>query len=222
MRVLYHLPLDAACRETRIHLAEKRLDCELRAEKIWERRKSFLKLNPAGEVPVLVDEGGAVIPGGRVIAEYLEEVYPEPCLLGGSALERAEVRRLVEWFAGKFRREVTQNLVDEKIMKRFLRLGAPSGRAIRAGLKNIRYHLQYIAWLAERRRWLAGDHLSLADIVAAAQLSSVDYLGDVPWDDHPEAKDWYAKVKSRPSLRPLLADHIPGVPPPKHYADLDF
>ena len=70
--------------------------------------------------------------------------------------------------------------------------------------------------------WLAGDDFSLADIAAAAHISCVDYLGDVPWSDYPGAHDWYARVKSRPSFRPLLADHIPGLPPPKHYADLDF
>lgn len=222
MRVLYHLPLDAACRQTRIHLAEKGLDCELCTEKVWERRKGFLTISPAGEIPVLVDEDGSVVPGTRVISEYLEDAYPEPPLLGRAALDRAEVRRLVEWFAVKFQHEVTRNLVDEKIMKRFLGLGQPNASAIRAGLKNIHYHLDYIAWLAERRRWLAGDSLSLADVAAAAQLSSVDYLGDVPWEGHPEAKDWYVRLKSRPSLRPLLKDNIAGVPPPKHYADLDF
>jgi len=74
----------------------------------------------------------------------------------------------------------------------------------------------------ERRRWLAGENFSLADITAAAHLSTLDYLGDVPWDNHEPAKEWYARIKSRPSFRPLLADHIPGAPPPKHYADLDF
>ena len=222
MRTLYHFPLDAGCREIRILLAEKKLDCELKAEKIWERRTGFLKLNPAGEVPVLVDDDGAALPGARVIAEYLEEVYPEPSLLGRRPLDRAEVRRLVDWFARKFHREVTQGLVEERIMKRFLGLGAPSSSAIRAGLHNINHHLDYIAWLSERRRWLGGDAFSLADIAAAAHLSTVDYLGDVPWEDHPEAKDWYARVKSRPSLRPLLADLVPGAPPPKHYANLDF
>ena len=74
----------------------------------------------------------------------------------------------------------------------------------------------------ERRKWLAGDEFSLADIAAAAHLSAVDYLGDVPWDDHETAKEWYMKVKSRPAFRPLLADSIPGCPPPIHYADLDF
>ncbi len=222
MRTLYHFPLDAGCREIRILLAEKKLDCELKAEKIWERRAGFLKLNPAGEVPVLVDEDGSALPGARVITEYLEEVYPEPGLLGCTPLDRAEVRRLVDWFDVKFHREVTQGLVEERIMKRFLGLGAPSSNAIRAGLHNINHHLDYIAWLSERRRWLAGDDFSLADIAAAAHLSSVDYLGDVPWKDHAEAKDWYARVKSRPSLRPLLADLVPGAPPPKHYANLDF
>jgi glutathione S-transferase len=178
MRVLYHLPLDAACRETRIHVAEKGLECELRAEKIWERREDFLKLNPAGEVPVLVDEDHAVIPGTRVISEYLEEAYPEPSLLGRKAVDRAEVRRLVEWFALKFHREVTRNLVDEKIMKRFLKMGQPDTDAIRAGHQNVKYHLDYVSWLSERRRWLAGDSFSLADVAAAAQLSAVDYLGD--------------------------------------------
>jgi glutathione S-transferase len=117
---------------------------------------------------------------------------------------------------------VTENLVGEKIMKRFLGFGQPNSNAIRAGKSNLGYHLDYISFLAERRRWLAGDHFSLADISAAAHLSSLDYLGDVPWDAHEPAKEWYARVKSRPSFRPILSDHIPGAPPPKHYADLDF
>jgi len=101
-------------------------------------------------------------------------------------------------------------------------LGEPSSSAIRAGGRNLHIHLSYIDWLAERRSWLAGEEMTLADLTAAAHLSSVDYLGDVPWEDHPEAKQWYARIKSRPSFRPVLADHIPGAPPPRHYADLDF
>ena len=222
MRTLYHLPLDAGCRRIRILLAEKKLEVDLKVEKAWERRQDFLRLSPAGEVPVLIEEDGTSIAGAGVAAEYLDEAYPEPPLIGTTPVDRAEVRRLVAWFAEKFHHEVTANLVDEKIMKRFLGLGQPETSAIRAGHANVRYHLEYISWLSERRRWLAGDSFSLADIAAAAELSAVDYLGDVPWDDNPEAKDWYARVKSRPSVRPLLADYIPGIPPPKHYGDLDF
>jgi len=157
-----------------------------------------------------------------VIAEYLEEVYPDRPLLGATATARAECRRLIAWFDLKFNREVTYNLVEEKMMKRFLGLGEPSSQAIRAGYANIRYHLDYIGYLTDRRKYLAGDDFSLADIAAASHLSALDYLGDVPWNDFEPAKEWYARVKSRPSFRPILGDHIPGAAPPKHYADLDF
>lgn len=222
MRTLYHLWLDPACRKIRIMLCEKGLTFDMRVEKIWERRDSFLRLNPAGEVPVLQEDDGIVLADGWVIAEYLEEVYPDPPLLPGDPVDRAETRRLAQWFDVKFAREVTVNLVDEKLMKSFLGLGDPDASRIRAGLHNIHYHMDYIGWLSDRRRWLAGDNFSLADISAAAQISTVDYLGDVPWEKHGEAKDWYARVKSRPSVQPLLKDFIAGRPPPPHYADLDF
>ncbi len=222
MRVLYHLWLSAPSRTIRIVLKEKNLDFTLKAEKVWERRPEFLALNPAGEVPVLIEPEGAVLAEVNAITEYLDEVYREKILLGLNPLDRAEVRRLIAWFDVKMNREVTENLVGEKMMKRFLGLGQPNSSAIRAGHLNLTHHLEYIGYLTERRRWLAGDNFSLADITAAAHLSTIDYLGDVPWDDHEAAKEWYARIKSRPSFRPLLADHIPGAPPPKHYADLDF
>lgn len=210
-------------RKVRIALREKGLDFELKSEKVWERRPEFLALNPAGTVPVLVEENGAVIADSVAITEYLEEAYPDaPKLLPDSAVERAEARRLVAWFDEKFGGEVTNHLVGEKLMKRFLGRSAPDSSAIRAGKANVKTHLDYIAYLSERRNWLAGDRFTLADIAAAAQVSCVDYLGDISWDDHQAAKDWYARVKSRPSVQPLLADHIPGAPPPAHYADLDF
>jgi glutathione S-transferase len=222
MRLLYHVPIDAPCRKIRILLGEKGLDCELRSEKVWERRESFMRLNPAGEVPVLVEDDGTSIPGGQVIAEYLEEAYPEPSLLGPTPLERAEIRRLTSWFDIKFHREVTANLVEEKLMKRFLGRGEPNSSAIRAGHANIHYHLDYIGWLCDRRRWLGGDDFTLADITAAAHVSAVDYIGDVPWREHEGAKDWYARAKSRPSFRTILADLVSGMKPPRHYANLDF
>ncbi|MBS29335.1 MAG: glutathione S-transferase [Alphaproteobacteria bacterium] len=227
MRTLYHLWLCPYARKVRIALSEKKLPFELEIEKVWERRDEFLSLNPAGEVPVLIEANGGdgpplVLADSGVICEYLEEVCAEPALVGGGAEARAEVRRLSTWFDLKFQREVTVNLVDEKINKRFLGLGAPSSSAIRAGHANISVHLAYIEFLIERRNWLAGPDFSLADISAAAQISCVDYVGDVPWEDFPEARTWYARIKSRPSLRPILADHIPGIPPPKHYADPDF
>ena len=222
MLALHHFWLCQFSRKVRVVLGEKDVPFNLVFEKYWERPEAFLALNPAGQVPVLVDDDGIALADSNAICEYLDERYPDRPLIGFDARARAETRRLVAWFDGKFFEEVTRNVVDEKVLKRFMRMGHPDSGAIRAGQQNLGYHLDYIGWLTERRNWLAGDDFGLADVAAAAHLSCVDYLGDVPWSGHEAAKDWYARVKSRPSFRTLLADHIPGLAPPKHYADLDF
>ena len=222
MRTLYHVWLHPFSRKVRLALAEKRLEFDLQIEKIWERRTAFLAMNPAGDVPVLVEQDGTILSNSQVICEYLEEMYPENNLLGYDFLQRAETRRLVGWFDVKFSREVTDNLVGEKLMKRFLKLGEPHGPSIRAGHANIHYHLDYVGFLTEKRKWLAGEHFTLADITAAAHLSCIDYIGDVPWDEHHAARDWYSRVKSRPSFKSLLEDRIPGFTPAEHYENVDF
>ena len=222
MRYLYHLPLSPFSRKVRLVLAEKRLPFELRQEKPWERRAEYLDLNPAGTVPTLVDENGFTIPDSSVICEYLEEAYPDIPLIGHSLAERVEIRRLVAWFDGKFNTEVTRNLIGEKFMKRLAGRGNPDAAVIRLGFVALRHHLQYIGWLAETRKWLAGGTISLADFAAAAHLSSLDFAGDVDWTISPPAREWYARMKSRPSFRAILADRVPGTIPSAHYADLDF
>jgi glutathione S-transferase len=222
MRVVFHLPLSPSCRKVRLVLAEKRLPCELRVEKVWERRPDYLELNAAGTVPTLLEDNGLAVPDSGVICEYLEEAYPEAPLLGTTLAERVEVRRLVAWFDGKFAAEVTDNLTGQKYLKRMAARGQPDATALRAGYSNLREHLPYLGWLAENRKWLAGAAMSLADFAAAAHLSVLDYTGDVDWALSPPARDWYARMKSRPSFRPLLAERVPGIVPPAHYADLDF
>lgn len=221
MRTLYHHPLYPAARAVRVALAEKQLAFEPLLERPWDRRDEFLRLSPSGEVPVLVDEDGTIVVRAAAL-EYLEDAYSSMTLLWGSPGDRAEIRRLVEWFLYKFSDEVTENLVGERYIKRLAGQGYPAAPAIRAGIANIHYHLDYIGFLADRRTWLAGNALSLADVVAGAQLSVLDYIDAVPWGEHEDAKDWYARIKSRPSFRPLLMDQVQGIAPPAHYADLDF
>ena len=222
MPSLLHLPLDPFSRKIRIVLGEKKITASLAVEPIWERRQEFLSINPAGTVPVFIEDDGTTISTSQAIAEYLEETSTEPALIFGTALQRAEIRRLCNWFDVKFNTEVTEYLLGEKIMKRFLGLGEPSSETIRAGYANIDTHLGYIEYLAEQRAWLAGDNFSLADITAASHISCIDYLGDIAWEDYQQAKQWYARIKSRPSFRPLLQDLIPGTQPPAHYKNLDF
>lgn len=222
MRRLYYLPLCPFSRKVRLALKEKKLDFDLEVERVWERRPHFLNMNPAGQVPVFQDMNGTVVVDSQGICEYLEEAYPEINLMGKTPTQRAETRRLVAWFDQKFNRDVTNNLVFEKVFKKNFGLGGPDSSNLRIGSQNIHLHLEYITWLVERRNWLGGDDFSLSDIAAASHISCLDYISAVPWEQHPIAKDWYARVKSRPSFRPLLQDVVPGVPIPSHYPDLDF
>ncbi|MSO72533.1 MAG: glutathione S-transferase family protein [Rhodospirillaceae bacterium] len=222
MRRLYHHTLLPAARKVRLALHEKRLEFAEYAIEPWRRDDDLLGLNPSGDLPVLVDDDETVVCDHGAICEYLDEVYPEAPLFGRSPAGRAEARRLAAWFDEKFFREVTQHLAGEKLTRRVSANAAPDSRALKAGRENIHTHMQYIAWLTERRSWLAGDQISIADLSAAANLSLVDYIGDVPWNDHPLTKEWYVRVKSRPSFRCLLKDTIPGIPAAAVYADLDF
>lgn len=222
MRQLYHTSLSPFCRKIRMVLREKSLEFELVTENPWEPQQGFFALNPAGEVPVLVENEGIAISGTYAIAEYLEDSYRDVTLIGNTTLERAEVRRLVDWFDHKFDYEVTQNILFEKVFKRLMHYGSPNTNALRQGADNIHYHLDYIGYLTAERYWLAGDHLTLADLAAASHLSALDYLGDVPWDYNMHATNWYRLIKSRPSMRLILADRIRGMTPPSYYEDPDF
>ncbi|MFL6792553.1 MAG: glutathione S-transferase family protein [Bradyrhizobium sp.] len=230
MYTLFHHPFCPHSRFIRLVLGEYGLDLRLVEERVWERREAYLTLNPAATTPVLTAEGFPAIPGAAIIAEYVDEAHGlnagERRLLPASMGERIEVRRLMAWFNDKFFEEASNPLVTERIYKRFMSEehggGAPAAEVIRAARVNVRYHLSYIGWLARTRNYLAGDRLSYADLAAAAHLSAIDYLGDVPWSEDDAAKSWYARVKSRPSFRPLLSEWLAGVPASRTYVDLDF
>ncbi|WP_209599018.1 glutathione S-transferase family protein [Ruegeria sp. HKCCSP351] len=221
MARLFHVPLSPYCRKVRLSLAEKKIEVELVEERYWEQDPDFLRRNPAGKVPVLRLDG-QMMSESAAICEYIEETRPEPPLMLKSPEARYEVRRLVGWFDDKFHQEVTSKLLYERVNKKVTGQGYPDSKNVKQGAKAIKYHLDYMAWLLDHRRWLAGDQMTLADFAAAAHLSSLDYISDVDWNRSQVVKDWYAKIKSRPAFRSILADQVPGFRPPPHYADLDF
>ncbi|HDZ72872.1 MAG TPA: glutathione S-transferase family protein [Aurantimonas coralicida] len=230
MLKLHHHPMSAASRFVRLVLGEYGERAELLPERTWEKRPEFLALNPAATLPVMIEDNGPPIVGATVVGEYLDETrgvfQRDRRLLPEKPIERAEARRLTEWFLSKLDGEVTRYLVRERVLKLEMTPqeggGAPDAAAIRAARANLKHHLRYLGWLAESRDWLAGPKLSYADLAAAAALSILDYLGEVPWDQEPAAKDWYMRVKSRPSFRPLLSERVRGLPPVHHYGELDF
>jgi glutathione S-transferase len=221
MARLFHVPLSPFCRKVRLSLAEKKIEVERVEERYWEQEPDFMRRNPAGKVPVLQLDG-IIMSESAAICEYIEETRPEQSLMPSDPVQRLEVRRLVSWFDDKFHDEVTSKLLYERVNKKVMGQGFPDSRNVKDGAKAIKYHIDYMAWLLDHRRWLAGDVMTLADFAAAAHLSSLDYISDVDWNRSDVVKDWYAKIKSRPAFRSLLADQVPGFPPPKHYNDLDF
>lgn len=230
MTDLYHHPLDPHSRFIRLVLGEIGIEPNLIEERVFDRRREFLIMNPAGTTPVMVEPPLAAIPGAGPIAEYLDETrglaLGDRRLLPEDPADRIETRRLLDWFNVKFFSEVSGHLITEKVYKRFMAPeqggGAPDMDAVRVARANVRYHLRYIGFLIRSRNWLGGDRLTYADLAAAAHLSSIDFLGDVPWAEDETAKTWYARLKSRPSFRALLADRVPGIVPSPVYADLDF
>jgi glutathione S-transferase len=227
MPTLIHFSLDPFSRRMRLALGEYGIPVELIDEIPWDPSADIFDLNPAGTLPVYMEDSASPICGIEAIGEYLEETKSKRIqLIPGDPFERAEVRRLVGWFDTKFYAEVTEPVVTEKVIRRFLPREAGGGgmdtSRVRAAMIKLRTHLDYIGHLADHRTWLAGEHLSIADLAAAAHISSVDYFGDIPWAEYPVSKSWYQRMKSRPSFRPLLADTVRGMAPADHYADLDF
>ena len=218
---LYHYPLSPFSRKVRLVLAEKRIEVELVEERYWDQDSDFLRRNPAGKVPVL-KIGSRMMSESTAICEFLEEVVPNPPLMPQDPDLRYEVRRLVGWFDDKFYHEVTAKLVGERVFRKVMNKGYPDSANVKSGSKAIKFHLDYMNFLLEKRRWLAGNEMTMADFAAAAHLSCLDYISDVDWHRSEVVKDWYVKIKSRPAFRSLLADQVPGFRPPAHYADLDF
>ena len=159
---LYHVPLSPFCRKVRLTLAEKRIEVELVEERYWEQSPEFLRRNPAGKVPVLKVES-RLMSESQAICEWLEEAYPAPALMPRDVDARYEVRRLCNWFDDKFHDEVTSKLLYERVNRKMQGTGYPDSRNVKFGATRIKYHLDYMGWLLDQRRWLAGDAMTLAD-----------------------------------------------------------
>jgi glutathione S-transferase len=222
--------MSTASRFIRLVLAEYGYQVDLVEEQTWDKRRDFLALNPAGTLPVYVDDSMRALCGAMVISEYLDETHGvlkrDRRLLAEDPFQRAEIRRLAEWFMLKMETDVTRPLARERVYKLQMTAeqggGAPDSKMLRTARANIRQHMKYMTWLAGSRQWLAGERMSYADLAAAASISILDYLGEIDWAETPVVKDWYQRIKSRPSFRPLLNERVRGLTPVSHYADLDF
>ena len=220
--ILYHYPLCPLCRLVRLALYEKGIPHALILENPWDRRPAFLEKNPLGEVPVIVEPDGQVLSHAETLCEYLNEINPAPDLIGQTPRGRAEVRRLMGWTHDVFYHEVVKPILTERVIKAVQKKGVPNSMVLHAARENYKILMPYVEWLASHRSNLAGRHLSYADFAVAAQISVLDYLGELNWDNLNEAKEWYARIKSRQSFKSLLQDKIGAIMPVTEYVNLDF
>jgi len=214
MRRLTHLLMSPPCRLARLVLGEKRLAFS-----------SESATDPSSHLPVLIDPDGTTVTGIWAIIDHLEGLYPEHPLVPEDPEQRAEALRLLDWAMTKFNEEITNRIVFEKAPRNqtgSLNQRPPSMDIVREGRKSLEAHLPDLEMLSEERGYMAGREVSLADLALAAHLSALDYFGEVPWTDNNAIAEWYVRIKSRPSFRPLLSDRLPGQPPVPHYAELDF
>jgi len=220
---LYQFPLCPFSRKVRLLLGEKGVGYDLVLENPWDRRDEFLDMNPAGQVPVMVDpKRNVLLMDSMAICEYLEETVDKASMINGTAVNRAEIRRLAAWFDTQFFQDVTAPLLGERMMKRIVTKESPDAKILREAMKAAERHLDYTDYLLDHHNWVAGATMSLADLAAAAQISVADYLGGIDWKGHEQTGRWYRGFKSRPSFRPLLSERMTGITPPKEYDDVDF
>ena len=216
--ILYHFALCPFSRKVRILLKEKKLAFDSIHENPWEKRDEFMKINPTGQVPVLIDNS-SIITDSNAICEYLEETYDGGAkLLGSSAIIKSRICALINWFDNKFYNEVTKYIINEKIIIN----SSPDSRFLHAAQHNLPCHIEYIEYLINKNSWLAVDKFSLADITLASHISVIDYVNSFPWEKSKILKEWYSIVKSKPSFRDVLSDNVPGIIPSRHYAEFDF
>lgn len=223
MWLLHQFPLCPFSRKVRLLLGEKGVGYELVREYPWERRDEFIHMNPSGRTPVMVEtDSDITLIDSWAIAEYFEETVEKARMLPGTAVDRAEVRRLVAWFDGTFHDNVTAPLLEERMLKRIVHRASPNTGVLREAMKSTNALLDYVDYLLDNRNWIAGSSLSLADLAAAAHISVADYLGGIDWRAHQQTRNWYSGLKSRPSFRPLLSERMGVIAPPADYDKVDF
>ena len=223
MWLLHQFPLCPFSRKVRLLLGEKGVGCELVLEHPWERRDEFIDVNPAGQTPVMIDsERGTRLMHSAAICEYFEETVDRAPMISGTAIDRAEVRRLTAWFDEQFYAAVTGPLMQERMFKRLVHRASPDTNALRSAMRAANDMLGHVDYLIDTRAWLAGSALSLADLAAAAHISVADYLGGIDWRAHEQTRNWYMGLKSRPSFRPLLSERMGVIAPPADYDKVDF
>ena len=213
MRRLTHLIFSPASRLARLMIGEKRLACDyLMAE------------DASAHLPVFVDADETTCVGLWAIVDHLERTYEDHPLFPDEADDCREALRWLDYLMGSFPDRVTKRIVNERASPRYTGASrtSPDMNVVRKGREEVVKAMAEFGAIIDLHGNLAGKHCSIADLALAANLSALDYFGEVKWDDFPPMHEWYMRIKSRPAFHNLLSDNVPGQRPSSFYAELDF
>lgn len=239
MLELYTHPMSPCAQKVRIVLAEKGLDWEKRHVNLAEKenlRPEYLKLNPLGVVPTLVDGGKPVIESS-IICEYLEDRFPDPELRPDNPYHTAQMRfwmkhvdikvhpscGALQWpllMADKLKTlsEAEMNAIIDKVVekprrerqRRLLKMGydAPD---IKDAVATYEKTIADMERTLEDQDWLAGGRFSLADAAMAPYFQTLYQFGWTGWYlSRGKVADWYARCADRESYRTGVAADFPA------------
>jgi len=222
MFTIYHYPLCPKSRLIRCLLKEQDIEFTLKQVDYWKDKDKILSLDVLGEIPIITTPSKRNISSLYAIIEYMMELSAHAHHSAYTIDERADMRRIIYWINTRFHGEVTDYIVNEKLIKLLTSFDSPRVEFIRAAKVNFTHHAKYFQNLISAHGNLISNNITVADIFLACHLSVLDYFGEVHWDNFQILKEWYALVKSQPYFRKILTDRIAILKPPPHYENLDF
>jgi len=237
---VYHNGMSASSQKLRLALAEKRL--EWRSEEIelltgGQHAPAYRKLNPAGVVPTLV-HGGAVLTETSAILEYLDDAFPGPPLRPADPIARFVMRR---WMARLYEdhhrpngtlsytisaRMALQSLPPETLQAMLDAMPSARDRVLRRAAIEQGFAAPEFAEAVRAQEtmldamdaalvesdWLAGNAISLADIVALPYVVRIEHMGITAMlapERRPHLADWLRRFKARPSYDEAIEHWVP-------------
>lgn len=239
MLELYHHGSSVCAAKVRMVLAEKGLEWKGHYLDILvgdQFDPEYLKLNPKGVVPTLVD-GDDVIRESTLICEYLDEKFPDtplkPVSPAGKVRMRYWTKFLDEYlhpmcavitFTSSHRHTIKRlgpEAVEEFLAKtpdpdwgrrkrEWLELGFDGPEVVKA-VKTFDKMLKDMEAALTDSDWLAGDAFSLADIGMIPYVNRLEMLNMLaPWPpERPRVMDWFERMKARPSFDPAIDKYLP-------------
>jgi len=197
---LYDFPSSPNCQRVKVVLHEKNLPYDIvpvDLKQKEQKKADFLKLNPYGKVPVLID-GATVLYESLIINEYLDEKYPNPPLMPKDHDKRAKARILIDY--GMNHLDTPYQTIRKEMMKDEKERDQAAIDKARRELKNL---LQRFEREIGDQPYLAGD-FSLVDAALIPRFTRLEGMGVLPDATLPRVGAWIKRMKERPSVKRIL------------------